>query len=136
MSSFEAVTTFPPNSDIATMDKLTAQELNCRVTKEPIPGKQCDQLGHLLPTIFQSFKVEPPRADQLLIYPSEIIHHDERIDNQLCHKTKMELVSLWEAEAEQWNWALSISHRSNQPTTEQIFTAFFNALTKSLAWIN
>jgi hypothetical protein len=55
------------------MDKLTTQELNQLVLEEPPSHiKRNTPLGHLLSVIFQSFKVQVPRTEDLRIPLSQI----------------------------------------------------------------
>ncbi|KAG1764983.1 hypothetical protein EDD22DRAFT_951318 [Suillus occidentalis] len=42
-------------SDISSMDKLTSCELNCLITQETRSEENANDLGHLLPLIFNSF---------------------------------------------------------------------------------
>jgi hypothetical protein len=141
-----SLVTVPLVHDVATMDKLTTQELNRLVIEEQTRRGHND-LGHLLPTIFQSFTVQPPLAKDLLIPLYQILHRNKRINKLFRDKAETDLVPLWDIETKKWNWALPSSHkefnkrnqaRANPPgtgrmTTEEIFVAFFNVLTTALA---
>ncbi|KAG1867002.1 hypothetical protein C8R48DRAFT_772192 [Suillus tomentosus] len=89
------------------MDRLTTQELNQLVLEEPASRiKQSTPLGHLLSVIFQSFKVQAPRAEDLRIPLSQIRHSNERINHQFHQHEPTDFVELWDSKVKSWNWGL------------------------------
>lgn len=121
--------------DVKTLDNLTTEELNGRVLQEPrIKNHGTGDLGHLLHTIFKSFKTQVPRAEDLSILFSQIQHCDERINKQFCQKKPEDTVELWDKKEQKWNWALPNGpSNADSATTEHIFAAFLNALTAALS---
>jgi len=121
-----------------------------------------ESLGHLLSTTFASFEdVTTPHADELLISPSYansvrpmyINRQSPSHGSNLIADSPNTKLPLWDTAKQEWNWVLpgvssvpsapsapSAPSVSSVPTphnfkleTEDIFAAFFNALTRSLA---
>lgn len=93
--------------DVQTMDKLTTEELNQLVLEEPTSCiNRNAPLGHLLSTIFQSFKVQAPRAEDLRVPLSQIQYSNERINDQFRQYQTTDFVELWDSKAKKWNWGL------------------------------
>jgi hypothetical protein len=145
--------------DVPTMDKLTTQELNQLVLEEPASHIKCNTpLGHLLSVIFQSFKVQVPRAEDLRIPLSQIQYPNKRINNQFSEHKPTDSVGLWDCKAEMWNWGLPDpppkqrkknkkgkkhegggsqapggSTSQSHSTTEHVVAGLLNALTAALS---
>ncbi|KAG1737280.1 hypothetical protein EDB19DRAFT_1909804 [Suillus lakei] len=93
--------------DVPMMDKLTTQELNQLVLDKPASQiKRSTPIGYLLSIIFQSFKVQTPRAEDLRIPVSQIQYTNERINNQFHQYQPTDSVELWDSNAKMWNWGL------------------------------
>ncbi|KAG2359753.1 hypothetical protein BDR07DRAFT_1487829 [Suillus spraguei] len=141
------------------MDKLTTQELNQLVHEEPVSHIKCNTpLRHLLAIIFQSFKAQVPRTEDLRIPLSQIQYPNKWINNQFSQHKLMDSVGLWDSKAEMWNLGLldpppkqrkknkmgkthegggsrapGGSTSQSNSTTEHVVAGLLNALTAALS---
>ena len=102
-----SLSSIPDVHDVATMNKMTSAELNRLVTTEPQPAE--GSLGHLLPLIFTSFKVDVPESHTLKIRLDKIIHRNKRINDNFSQNAPEDFVPLYDTQAGLWNWALPTS---------------------------
>ncbi|KAG2106248.1 uncharacterized protein F5147DRAFT_653992 [Suillus discolor] len=141
------------SGDALTMNKYTAEELNCLVTQEDEPS-ELQSLGHILSHIFQPFSIPLPDLSMLQIPLKNILHHNECTKAKFSENSPDDLVPLYDADAQLWNWNLptlaptnkseSTTHsqpsesldlednaeigEAAKPTHEEIFSSFFNTL--------
>ncbi|KAG1771587.1 hypothetical protein EV702DRAFT_1201901 [Suillus placidus] len=141
-------------TDVHTMNKFTAEELNRLVTQEDEPAAS-QPLGHILSHIFQPFVIPLPALSMLQI-PLKHILHNERTKAKFNKNSPDDLVPLYNTDAQLWNWDLPIHAPTKEsesteaepdsdlegntqtgggkkPPHEEIFSSFFNALTTCLA---
>ncbi|KAG2046225.1 hypothetical protein BDR06DRAFT_1014910 [Suillus hirtellus] len=130
LSSFVKI---PLIHDVPMMDRLTTQELNQLVLEEPASRiKQSTPLGHLLSVIFQSFKVQAPRAEDLRIPLSQIRHSNKQINHQFHQHEPTDFVELWDSKVKSWNWGLPDPLKREHKKSKKV-AGLWNALTVALS---
>jgi len=99
---------------VATMDKVTTQELSDAIVYEsdPFPSStHARKLGYALNTIFEEFAADIPFPKSLLVLQETVQKYDPTIlPNSFTH-----MIPLYDCNAERWNWPMPFpEYRDNR----------------------